>query len=463
MKWPRVAFVAAPEVDAETLFDFNDDLVLSWPESEGFSLGEPELSGDPDGIGAEYGLRDLEFSLVIRAHKAEALAKQSALARQMWRRRNWLLFQLTETTAPVWFRTWRPRRAGALSFDHVYNGKGKPMPDRWAIRVSIPAEPYAVGERVTLSAATVNLDPAATSNPCSLVIPPQRGDAPTPLQVDVEWSTTRDGYRSLVASTPERSAPIVWQVGTGDSWTPGPATEAGAAYANTSGGSARPFAATGTLQTIVSGPAPAALPAGRYRLWARVLRETTDGEFAMRFTVRYRSGAAGVTGPYTFTAWGTTAADHATWVDLGEHSFPAGQPTPEGVMVTPDVSMAAYRTSGTGGFRLDAFMVQPVTEDSRTLLVDRGYGPATGAVERVDGESESVAHRLAGVPQAMAAPALAGGFPMLRPGVENLLTLLSQTDVNTARFAGAETPDRVADTATVTVSYQPWWLWIGDS
>jgi hypothetical protein len=67
----------------------------------------------------EYGLRQLEFNVIISGTYADASRRWSQLARELTgRRTNWLQFQFSEFSQPVWFKTYRTAPE-ALDFEQV--------------------------------------------------------------------------------------------------------------------------------------------------------------------------------------------------------------------------------------------------------------------------------------------------------------------------------------------------------
>src|SRR5690606_10609402 len=94
--YPLVQFVDAPDPSATVRFDFNargtwaDDEVR--PNHDGFSIGVPQLIGEPDSVAVEYDLRTLSFSLMVAGSRLVALRAQRDLAREILRPSNWLMF-----------------------------------------------------------------------------------------------------------------------------------------------------------------------------------------------------------------------------------------------------------------------------------------------------------------------------------------------------------------------------------
>lgn len=483
MRYPIVRFVEKPEQGAVELFDFNDGHGFNadaetGPLAEGWSIGTPQIEGSPDGVGVEYGLRELSFTLRIKGSRFEALRVQSLLARQVLRSRNWLLFQLDDRSAPVWFRTYNSQ-PGDLSFDRVY--LDRPGSDTWQVGVTLWADPFALGERITLPAVTISNDPAAATNPVSVVLPEIIGDAPAPLRLSADFSASKNQYDILwsVAPVPDDyPAPIVWQLGEGDGWTvePNVSTVANLVF---SGGSCRAVAFAGstadTMSTRLYGSAPAAVPPGRYKVMLRVARSDNISQFAFRFG---DSGLFGQTYDGSPTAVMTRSPHdgsvrHATWVDLGVHSFPAhltdiNLPT---LNFVPDVALAVQRTAGTDGTaNLDAFLLIPidvkgVDGEARTLVSEfPAWGPQSDdAASHWDGDLEQFVRLNGfGVLDSGTQPLNRGQYPRALPGVKNVLHLLTQVRPGDGELDTVSNADAISTTTTLTMSYHPRRLWIGE-
>lgn len=468
--YPLVKFMASPATTAAVRYDFNTAISGGGRAHilhGAWDLGAPELQGDSDGIDVEWGLRTIQFTQRIEGSEADALAKQSALARELLRRSNWLMVQIAADREPVWFQTYRGD-PGSLSFENVrLDSTGF---DAWDIGLSLQAEPFALGARVTLSPITVNNDPAAGSNPCRAVLPTILGDAPAPLRIVSD--TGLDGRRLMYALHASESTPsaIVWQIGSSDGNTAVTDTGAGVANAAYSGGSYRAVTfATQAGLTVRLALANKTFTAGRYKVLARIARSDTDSEFDVMFAY---TASAPVTISGEHVHWGpngpSTSAGHAAWVDLGDFTFPAGYQRPDGSpleTVTSAGSLSLSRTTGAGSAHLDAVMLVPVevsdTLDNNILYT---YFPATGIGSGSgtwDGDSEMLWLLSSGSAPVPLSAEIKGGYPVATPGAVNLLTVLQQ--VNGARSsANVDGSDGITVAASLTISYQPRWLWIGD-
>lgn len=161
--YPQIKFMASPSATAAVRYDSNIPITSGSASvlHEGFDLGAPALEGDPDGIGVEYGLRTIHFTQRIEGTQPNALAKQSALARELLRQDNWLMVKIAADRDPVWFHTYRAD-PGSLSFENANDDPARR--DLWDIVVECRAEPFAYGERVVLSAQTILNDAGAGQN-----------------------------------------------------------------------------------------------------------------------------------------------------------------------------------------------------------------------------------------------------------------------------------------------------------
>lgn len=480
MTFPEVQFVAAPEDGAEVLFDFNDNFGLAPAQiiAGSFSLGTPTVEGDPDGLGVQYGPREVSFSLLVFGSRYAAMETQANLARTfMLRRRGWLRVKLDEFTSPVWLRTYTPTPS-ELDFSLIQPDS---VEDAWQIEVAVAAEPFIRGERVELGPYEINNNPAHATNPMGVTLPEIFGDAPAPLRITAAFSHTLNQHDILwaTAAVPAGYEPTVWQIGTGDGWSAANDTGAGVADSNFSGGSYRPvtFATLDTMATRILGQAPSAPAPGRYKVMLRVARNGISS-FAFQFGYKtpnayYYDGSKVA----VMDRGANVTAAHATWVDLGDFDFPLPRATGmQGVSAIPEVALAVQRIEGDDSCLLDAMVLLPLDLESVTSLepwekVDAlvsefsGYGPQAvlGARQVWDGDSEtSVRLDANDVLDGLDPPVCRGKFPTVRPGVTNRLTLIQQVRLSDGDFGTVDNPDLINSLASVTLSYQPRWLWLGD-
>src|SRR5690606_25467025 len=116
--YPLVQLVDTPEETAEVLFDFNTGWAAgNHVRAPGFTLGVPQIEGDPDAIGVEYGPRAVTFTGDIVGPRAETLTALAQLSRLLLRSKpGYLMFQLDATVPPLWLELLRPEPRD-LSFD----------------------------------------------------------------------------------------------------------------------------------------------------------------------------------------------------------------------------------------------------------------------------------------------------------------------------------------------------------
>lgn len=455
----ELQLVDAPSESAEVLFDCEFDALL---RHDGFSLGIPEP------IEGGYGPRTLTIPLRIDGSRYSAMQRHSQLARVLMRREFFVRYQADAVATPVWYHV-TDAAPGDLSFDGVW--EDSPATDVWRMTLTLTADPFALGERITLDPVSVSNDPATGG--LRLVLPEIVGDAEAGLRLDITPGGPA-GRRWLFSSAAHKSAapsPITWQVGTGDAWTLGADVGAAVADAAYSGGSYRPitFATTPSMATrlSVTGNSLGLVPNGQYLVAARVARSDTSSTFALRFGQWLFYSEYGDT--VAFDRGASTAAGHAEWVVLGEFRFPFNtHPAPADLGITGSdfarVLLQAQRLSGSGDLRVDAIRLIPVRDGSlmkpaRTARIHQWAFGATRVV--VDGDAEQVYMLNAFDVQQAGAPHVAGSFLAATPGRANVITILQNAD-NTKPFLGDDNSDDITNALAITVSYQPRWLWIGD-
>lgn len=473
--YPIVQFVDSPSTTATVRLDLNDGVVSN--VADPYSLGAPPvLADDPEAIAEQWGYRRLSFSVRISTYgfqKSIALARQTALARELARRNNWLLFQFSATSAPVWFRTFRTS-PGEVSLSNVWSDdQGQ---DVWEIAVQVDAEPFAYGAKETISVGALSMNPTFG---CWYAMPTIKGDAPAPLSLSSQWSSVQSGYRHLVACSAldwGMSAPILWQIGgSTDTWTAGVGTGASVTNSAYSSNSYREvdFTADPSMQPRLSGVTPAIRP-GRYKVMLRAGFTIANSNFAFRAGVRV-GGSYAYNQPIS-TSWAITTPTHFAWIDLGQLSFPAGTPMLDTVetAVQSDIAIDIQRTTSGGKVRMDALLLIPTNLASSMAFVDYvGLGPGVGQSEIIDSEEEVVYLReSSGLLAAVQSPAVIGDFLRVQPGKQNYLHVLEQASLSRASTSASGTsvdvPDRISvaaggitDTATITATYYPRYLYLG--
>ncbi|UIU47059.1 hypothetical protein [Microcystis phage MinS1] len=482
--YPIARIVEAPSLAAPIHFDFHghDDYVRWHVMREGFTIGAPSMDGDSEAVRPELGTRVISFPLMLVGRKDAVAGVLGQLARILLSKPMWLYVQLGESVEPVWFELqWA--RVGELDFSQV---SGNREQDHWTLPIELPAEALAVGERRTLTVATVQNDPAATTNPLNVVLPEVVGDAPAPLRIEARPTnpTQMPGYRWMLATYAAKTErrPIVWQFGPGDGFTSHngtttkdfTGTAADGEFSENTGRNV-PFEGVSTTTDLVdrvTGLTPTIPAAGRWRVMLRLGQVGIDFRFSVRFG--QRAGAGYDYGPIvTNERYDTVSgAARTTWLDLGEYSFPKYGPPPgenPGFATAPDIALQVGRlaedVTGTG-VNLDCLMLIPVDADDaadrRALYsefpiegidAEGGYGVWDAQLERF------WCYNRFGI----ASPARAvsqGGWPTAVPGRANTLTVMQQ--VNGAEpLYGEVSPDLLNVATELTISYQPQLLWLG--
>lgn len=463
-EYPSLKFVTAPDNAATVLLDLFDDNPSGGaaPRSvltEGFSLGVPELEGDPDAIDPLYGPREVTVPVEVRGSKAQALALLSSLSRILLTGYSggfipglWLRVQVTASTQPVWFRLLRPEPAD-LSWDNVYTDAGIPIPDRWQVTMTLPAEAFGYGAVETLSVQTVNNDPTSGTNPMRIVLPTLKGDAPAPLRVQMVASVSTGATDTgLVlashASTSTTPAPLNVAIGSSDGLTAGSGVGAGMAGGGSIGGSHRIVDTTvsPTMTARLTGSTPTARP-GRYRAYLRTLATATHLSYAQLSV----NGVIGATVPVSLlvpTQW--------QWIDLGLFTMPLSVPAKVADQGPNQASSFVLKMANGAGnstsVTLDHLLFVPVslsdTVESRVLMLGQTTNATTDTVA-VDGDTDEAWNYVTatGAPKSQAG--WRGTSPVAVPGCTNSLFLM--------RVVGSQ-GDTIGLTTATAVSYYPRYL-----
>src|SRR5690349_258414 len=106
MNYPSIQFVDGPSATATLRYDFHQSTasLRTLPlGGGGLDLGAPSYSGEPGGVGSVYGYRSLRLTQRIIGSKAQALARMSALAKELLRDENWLRVQTDAQRTAVYF------------------------------------------------------------------------------------------------------------------------------------------------------------------------------------------------------------------------------------------------------------------------------------------------------------------------------------------------------------------------
>lgn len=443
------------------LWDFNDDTAAAPRQvrRESFSLGIPSLPDNIDAVDPEYGSRTITFIQRFTGAKYDVLSDMTKLARVLLSGDAWLAVQFSAVTKPVSYRVSRATPA-AINWDNVAADTGN---DIWDIPISLPAEAFAYGPKVTQTAVVVNNDP--TGNGSAFTLPDILGDAPTMLRLSLRPSTafpTNSPPRFMcclhTGSTARGTASV--SIGSFDGLTAGPDTGSGVSDAAYSDGSYRPVTfSSSVFQTRLSGTLSPIVP-GRYKV---MLRAGSSAAITARVQFQAYTG-----GPVTAIV--SNAAISPQWFDLGNIELPPHRPLwadDIGPTITPDWSLRASRVDTAGGavsLNLDYIKLIPLdtidTVESRAMVVDQKF--ASGTTETIvwDGDTENtwVAVTSTGALFGGAAAAeVRGLYLRATPGMAHSGYLFQKVSPPTVT---ANSVDSLTRTMTMVVSYYPRYLYL---
>jgi hypothetical protein len=497
--YPLVKYVDSPAATAVVRYDFNDQ--KPFPETNpikkvtAFDPGVPTLEGDPDAVGQQWGLRSPSITHTIKGTKAQAMAALTLLSREQLRRTNWLLFQPSAGTQPVWFKTYRTSYQPVI-LEQVWvrpDGGGQvPLADTWKITVPLVTDAFAYGARQNINTAQVVQGPTDLTGPprtaMRIVLPSIKGDAPAPLRIVVTPTASTGGPNNqtwllgVVQGSASMTDPIK-EIGTGDGLTAGTGTAAGSADATFFNGSLRVVtigAATPNLLSRLSGNL-VGVPPGRYKV---LLRCEADGSSGVARTYVFQLGMGAV---YKYgTSVTVTANARLTtgspvdafkgWVDLGDFQFPADVAVPSDLAITAASPVTAVdlkigtADGSAGTVRLDALKLIPIqgtTVERATMLYTKfqGGNASIGATlpGTWDGDLETVwgIATSGGFDWQPIKPSLRGQFPVVDPAQpQNLLIVMCTYAGDT--LASTTTAASVNAQAGIDISYYPRFLHVGD-
>jgi hypothetical protein len=352
---------------------------------------------------------------------------------------NWLLFQLTATSAPVWFKTFRTS-PGAVSLEDVWvpQGDEDTPEDFWRVAVTVEAEPFAYGPQETFTVTAAN-DPAVAGG-LGVTLPTIKGDAPAPLVLRV--NNEGRNINHIIAAVGPRVALTDATAPAGSTPVTGSAVQSGGtAYqvslGSVSGVELRPFTN------------PPDGWNGRGHMFLRLRR--VSGTAAVTITRSTSLNSAAPVGTLADSSGTTTPV----LIDLGPVYFTPtvdGYTQPKGWLMT----LQGQAASGTVVVEVDYLLYLP---ESWSFAVTDSASYASGYV--IDAEKEYTAQLSTDYP---AAPEVAyytsimgglvGGFPEVRPGETNVLwwqTIASNWN------------HPLGDTSTIYCSYRPRWLFLAAS
>jgi hypothetical protein len=407
----------------------------------------------------------LELSMGLDADAAAT--RMQLLMRELDRTGNFLRYR-TDTTTPVYFRTFRSGPE-AVAWDPIMR----------RATVTLLAEPFAYGLRETLSPVTVTNNPAAASNGMFLDIASPKGDVETPLTVSFS-----NGSVGLGATGRLRSALAMRRRGTvanvpfflqAEAMTMSIADTTVQANSASMSGAGSNFvkvafttstAMVNRIQTTTRFPSSASVDArGAYRVFARVRQNTVADVFDMRLL--YGSTAVQITGDTVRLPADTgPSAPTIKYVDLSGGTpmqIPLGyDPVTDGLSGVELAAegnflvIQAQRVSGSGTLDIDVLLFVPA--DDRLELIKwpevQNFSTDTFVAE---GGPRPAAYCLNtnGQVSAVEAIEISGGGMMVTPGRTNRLFFFRDVGTGTASTGSG---DSVTATNILTCSYYPRYL-----
>jgi len=422
-----------------------------------------------DGINvssSQYDARTITLGLTLvhttEDNKATELQK---LARELDRETNFLRYQPTGATKPVFFRLYRSDMSQLEQFTGTPSAIAKPT-------IELLAEPFFLGLRETLGPFTVNNDPAAGSNGHYFDVTGVIGDVAVPF-IFVNTGTHNGNGTIALRQHGTPSDMASWMMAQAESCTlgtdttnPGGGPDAAMSGTGTNNFVRTSFATAATMttritKTLTLSDAAGLALRGKYRLLAVVRRSdntsvmTAQGSIG---TTLYTNVGPIVTIPLTTSR---------QLVDLG--AIVAGAPIERvgryGAVEIPSLnflaSIAAARSSGAGTLDFDYFILLPA--DESYLTFDGLFNTTAEMV--VDGTLESAYQTEDGIDPFLATSSaitwwfsVTGGFPSLVPNQTNRVFY-----VIGAHTAGPGNVINKADVATVSVHYWPRYVFVRPS
>lgn len=403
-----------------------------------------------DGISvgsSSYDARTLTIELECRKSTQDLAATEiQKLWRELDRSLNWIQYQPTGATKPVYFRTFR---SDTSQLEDVIAQAAMRT-----FTIEVLAEPFALGLRETLGPYTISNDPAAASNPGYVDISGVLGDVPTEA---IYWNTTYNRAATLMGIRhgdfsdlrPHQQAET---------------TTLGANTANPGGGPDAAMSGTGTnnyVRTTFPGTS------WGMRCWSNTRTTITvqRGSWVIYAAVRRTDSTSvikvGLSASSTTEPAETTTVPLSTsrqLVRLGRHTTIVGSNYSAIPMANPNWYAWAARESGTGNLDWDCFFLVPADTAVLEALSHSTTGSSGGdnvfdgiadrAMSIVDGGNPVGLATEEGPMQAT------GRIPLLMPNVTNRLFYLtsSQYDATGLRVHSK------SETNDVTVYYWPRYL-----
>lgn len=408
-----------------------------------------------------YDDRVLRLRLAMHADTPDEAADATlALAREVDRPTNFLRWQPTDLTHPVYFRTIRS------DITRITEHPGTPGSFR-IVEVELLAEPFAIGSQQILAPVAVGNDPASGSNRQSFDLTGILGDVDTPVTLRFDAADI-DGQQSLIAVRRRSLDGLFYQLQLEDGTNQTDTTEPGndAAMSGSANNYTRTTFATNaamvnrvTYSQFPSSPFLTTAYRGKYRVWLRYRKSVAGDVIRARLMWAGFSTSDAIVGQ-TVTLASTTDRRYA---DLGVVSLPSGaDPRTEGYsgLLWPasgaSLAVQAERVSGSGNLDMDVLVFVPC--DDRACYVSwpsslTGYGVLDGVKEMAYEQSTDTPGTGPGpIGDSLGIP-VAGTFPMLSPGVTNRIYVLPNIGTTGSQ-------DSITDSVDVTAVYWPRYLYV---
>lgn len=454
-------FVSTISVPPGVRLDLNDT-AQTWVATDETKFPPPPLKrsvtssmmrdGSPPTASA-YDNREITLVLTISSALTDnaAATQLQLLYRELDRPTNLLQYTPGGVTNPVFFRTFRTSPDDVL-FDPLLK----------QVRVTLLAEPFALGIREDIASVTVNNQPTA-ANGMFINLSGIKGDVDTPLYIEYQDSTAsqqRAGY-ALGVRAGTTPYPVLYNQAELYGLVVDTTVVADAAFSN--GSKTRTtFAGIATMTPRLSGNWPSLTdPAGAenwgsFRIFARVAK-TVAGD-----VIRMATGTGAAQSPAVTLKNQTTPQI----VDLGVRDSTGGMPEVAGYDATPwriedqlGLSIVAERASGTGFLDIDYIVFVPADEWYCQWSTFGGGVASSSYLGVVDGPNDSIYAATVltgGTPGRAAWPSISisGRLPRVLPGSNRLVIV----ETSRSDTSSVSQPHTLATAADFVCRYWPRYL-----
>jgi hypothetical protein len=459
-----IRFVDSIAASPTVRLDLNDETVWA---TVNFDAPPPRLKRsmssnllNPGGhVGATaHDMRTLTLTLEVITNSQDLGATElQKLARELDRPTNYLQYQPTGATSPVFFKTYRSDVSAILDMVAAKTYR--------TLTIEVLADPYALGLiESALGPANFENDPAGTTNPMIVQTNTIKGDVPAPLLVTTTSNVLQKmPLMNVTVMQPGYTYGLIFQQMEGITQLTDTTV---VADAGASGGS-KSRTTPGTTSYTARLQWTAQRVPGDYRVYVRCAK--TVGTDVWKIGLGQSSGSGNV-GPTAVSV--TINSTGWRYVDLGVISWGLGNTHADPArLATCTWQFEAERVSGTGSLDWDVAIFVPVAGprflDCRTCIADCGNVQAGEGViwdaERdyifpytvADGQ---VSSRL-GIPST-------GGIPWVYPGLTQYFIYIKHVGHYTV--SNVLSPITVSDPAlgqltTIHAQYYPRYLYVRPS